>query len=514
MAVPSAQNIGWILTVLLCCQPCRLFSQTQSVYPEGYYAFEESTSIYKKPPTVRKPPYFRADVPCPGEDPVGRFSPGDTLCGDLNKGFIPRNPMGPTPFKEPYPFDVIKNKTLKFLGRALPFLRRDVNLPKVARFVGAPVSYREPGGFDYHQIPLRYHRNRRSTQRNATQRATASGRDLCHHRSRIWCSVSNALREGKLPHTVLSLLADVLSDGSTSTPPPAAPDSKTHQLVSLLAALAADGIQKASGGPPTAQTEEGQDRSPLSHIVSVVTGASSDDFSPVGLMIDLMAHGQGPLAYLSNLFPARRRRPASQGTDQPSASETSKVETGLPPTPCPSVEDYVTPTFARNYRGVWKYVVQIPNEGYFTQTVQRTKCVRNRCDFTDGVCHESPRWVSLLVAEVFYPDTYFPTSSPSTTSGHPYQNEIPPVEDFSSFQQYLKRRVGQSEAAGRPQAHRPAVSRPKENCDGYDQIGCYLIRVYYDWFLVNGSCKCWKPSGARLFKSQSDPNPKTNPPAN
>lgn len=33
-----------------------------------------------------------------------------------------------------------------------------------------------------------------------------------------------------------------------------------------------------------------------------------------------------------------------------------------------------------------------------------------------------------------------------------------------------------------------------EECDGYDNNGCYIIRVYYDWFLVNGSCKCWKPN--------------------
>lgn len=75
-----------------------------------------------------------------------------------------------------------------------------------------------------------------------------------------------------------------------------------------------------------------------------------------------------------------------------------------PPTPCPSVEEYISPTFARNYQGNWKYVVQIPNEGYFTQTIQRTSCVRQKCEFTEGVCHESPRWVSLLVAEIYYPN--------------------------------------------------------------------------------------------------------------
>ena len=46
-----------------------------------------------------------------------------------------------------------------------------------------------------------------------------------------------------------------------------------------------------------------------------------------------------------------------------------------PLTPCPSSVEYVTPVFARNYQGVWRYVVQIPYEGYFTQTVEITQCL-------------------------------------------------------------------------------------------------------------------------------------------
>lgn len=45
-----------------------------------------------------------------------------------------------------------------------------------------------------------------------------------------------------------------------------------------------------------------------------------------------------------------------------------------PPTPCPAKIEYATPVFARNYQGLWRYVVQIPYEGYFTQTVEVTKC--------------------------------------------------------------------------------------------------------------------------------------------
>lgn len=59
-------------------------------------------------------------------------------------------------------------------------------------------------------------------------------------------------------------------------------------------------------------------------------------------------------------------------TEQSSRSSSGN---SLPPTPCPSMEEYVTPVYARNYQGVWKYVVQIPQEGYLTQTIQQTSCM-------------------------------------------------------------------------------------------------------------------------------------------
>ena len=49
----------------------------------------------------------------------------------------------------------------------------------------------------------------------------------------------------------------------------------------------------------------------------------------------------------------------------------------------------------------------------------------------------------------------------------------------------LSNKGGGGEAAGGGQ-------QQQQHCDGYDKIGCYVVRVYYDWFLVNGSCKCWK----------------------
>lgn len=61
------------------------------------------------------------------------------------------------------------------------------------------------------------------------------------------------------------------------------------------------------------------------------------------------------------------------GNDIPSLANLNSLES--PMTPCPSAVEYVTPVFAKNYQGVWRYVVQIPYEGYFTQTVEVVKCL-------------------------------------------------------------------------------------------------------------------------------------------
>ena len=46
----------------------------------------------------------------------------------------------------------------------------------------------------------------------------------------------------------------------------------------------------------------------------------------------------------------------------------------------------------------------------------------------------------------------------------------------TDYNQYLLKRSGSQEV----------------NCDGQDELGCYNVRLYYDWFLIPGSCKCWK----------------------
>lgn len=69
--------------------------------PEGYYAFVESPNA--EPPRVRPPPYSHAPVDCrEDQDRTPHVSPFN-LCGDLNKGSIPRNPMGQNVLGAPYP---------------------------------------------------------------------------------------------------------------------------------------------------------------------------------------------------------------------------------------------------------------------------------------------------------------------------------------------------------------------------------------------------------------------------
>lgn len=160
-----------------------------------------------------------------------------------------------------------------------------------------------------------------------------------------------------------------------------------------------------------------------------------------------------------------------------------------PPTPCPAKVEYATPVFAKNYQGIWRYVVQIPYEGYFTQTVEVTRCLQARCHYLDGGCLSSPRWVSMLVAEIYYPDAVLAPADAAAGPRTPVTASAPPpVHDFQAYQQYLQKRAGLQ--AARPDA--TTTPRPA-HCDGVDNFGCFQVRLYYDWFLIPGSCKCWRP---------------------
>jgi len=378
-------------------------------YPQGYYPFEESPA--KIPPKVRKPPYLQTQVNCPGVGSTGNEQTLDNLCGDLNKGYLPLNPIGQNVEGVSYPFELFKAKTLEFFSKTLPILKADDTLPKVARYEDNYIAQNpslfnsKPGS----RITFYHHRTSRSASDSIEKD------DL------------KTLTEAK---KVIPTPTDIKKDDKKDK------ESSTRQ---------SRGFCK--------------------------------DYNGVFCM-------------LYNALSGNKEKAADRmGGDEDIPSISAMNSLDSPMTPCPSAVEYVTPVFAKNYQGVWRYVVQIPYEGYFTQTVEVVKCLSTKCEYLDGSCLASPRWVSLLVAEIYYPDATFPNPAPNggpppaPHNRNPVQGATPP-NDYNQL--FLKRSGQFSERQG------SAANGDAESCDGHDELGCYQVRLYYDWFLIPGSCKCWK----------------------
>ncbi|XP_073961066.1 spaetzle domain-containing protein 6 isoform X2 [Choristoneura fumiferana] len=363
--------------------------------PEGYYAFVESPNA--TPPRVRPPPYRQVAAECPSAAARAHVS-AHNLCGDLNRGLIPRNPMGQNPNGEPYPFELLRNHTLRFLSRTLPVLRADDTLPRVAH-----VSHANP--------PHAQH----ATHAHLAQQDT------------------NSLEE-RMKRSVSEALSGAVPDG---------------------AALEAEHRSEAPR-----------------------ESRKFCDGGGVFCMLYRAINGESSSAGVE-----RREDP---GPAPHASAQTAQRYEG-PPTPCPARVEYATPVFARNYQGVWRYVVQIPYEGYFTQTVEVTRCMQSRCHYLDGGCLSSPRWVSLLVGELHYPAPAAPAPAAGATPTPTQQARPYNDQQYQEYQQYLQKRAGAPADAPGAAPDKPA------HCDGHDEMGCFQVRLYYDWFLVPGSCKCWRP---------------------
>ncbi|XP_022910290.2 uncharacterized protein [Onthophagus taurus] len=367
--------------------------------PEGYYAFIESPNA--EPPRVRPPPYSFSAVNCREEiEKVPNNAPFN-LCGDLNKGSIPKNPMGQNVMGSPYPFDLIKNMTLKYLSRTLPILKADQTLPKVAQLQDDGINENTIGTYSKANDRIRRdvkeneekHKDEIKKGEEDLKIKTRKSRKFCDQGG-VWCM-----------------------------------------------------LYKAINGDPNSQ--------PTS----------------------------------SSQMPIERR------DDVPTRYEG-------PPTPCPAKVEYATPVFAKNYQGIWRYVVQIPYEGYFTQTVEVTRCLQSRCHYLDGGCLSSPRWSSLLVAEIYYPDTVLSSSDLGNPQRSPVSASQPPsVQDFQNYQQYLHKRAGLQAAPV------DATTQKPMHCDGIDNLGCFQVRLFYDWFLIPGSCKCWRPDYFNKYVRRKNVSP-------
>ncbi|BFG04487.1 uncharacterized protein DMAD_03451 [Drosophila madeirensis] len=382
--------------------------------PEGYYAFVESPNAV--PPRVRPPPYTFVNADCK-DVAAGKKSAVSVhnICGDLNKGQIPKNPLGQNVLGEPYPFELIRNQTLKFLSKTLPVLKADDTLPKVTQIIrDEPVEQLDNNNIDRPYPGSGSTRVRRS-------------------------------------------LPDGIESNEYSYFDPALDEENGHQQ------------QQQQRQREQQQKRAAEERKPR----KFCDGG--------GVFCTLYRAIQGDGGSAAAATPTAERR-----------EEVGPIRYEGPPTPCPAKVEYATPVFAKNYQGAWRYVVQIPYEGYFTQTVEVTRCIQARCHYLDGGCLSSPRWVSLLVAEIFYPNAEdtVPTSSTTTPT--------PSVQDFQAYQQYLQKRAGVATASDGTSSTGPngagaGAAPPDAHCDGHDELGCFQVRLYYDWFLIPGSCKCWRP---------------------
>ncbi|GJQ76762.1 hypothetical protein Trydic_g15604 [Trypoxylus dichotomus] len=377
----------------------RLVTNDSEEPPEGYYAFIEAPNA--EPPRVRPPPYTFASIECREDGVKSPHASPFNLCGDLNKGVIPRNPMGQNVLGSPYPFEIIRNMTLKYLSRTLPILKADETMPKVAQLQDESLAQNTITPYQIND------RIRRSIAKNATV---------------------------------------AIKDKS--------------QLIE----------QEVVGSP--------KDKSQLVEEQTLRQGRKFCDQGGVFCMLYKAINGE-PITSSSQ---STSQLPLERRDDAP-------VKYEGPPTPCPAKVEYATPVFAKNYQGIWRYVVQIPYEGYFTQTVEVTRCLQTRCHYLDGGCLSSPRWSSLLVAEIYYPDTVLSNSDLGNPQRSPVSASQPPsVQDFQNYQQYLHKRAGLQAAP----VDSTSTQKPS-HCDGVDNLGCFQVRLYYDWFLIPGSCKCWRP---------------------
>lgn len=137
--------------------------------------------------------------------------------------------------------------------------------------------------------------------------------------------------------SLASLLHHFSSSSSSQSPP-----SQDHK--SLIAQLAS-----AIGGSPAASEQQpAVNQQPLS--------SGTSNFNPVLAVLDYLASNSQEKSGVSSILPARRKKPMDL-EELASEAASSLAAPKAPPTPCPSLEEYIAPVFARNYQGISSVVV-------------------------------------------------------------------------------------------------------------------------------------------------------------
>jgi hypothetical protein len=113
----------------------------------------------------------------------------------------------------------------------------------------------------------------------------------------------------------------------------------SDQPAKSIASSIVSALHGGGGGSLSAQAgeESGQ----------VASGSSN--FNPMLAVLDYLASNSHEKSAVSTLLPARRKKPMD--LEELASETTPSITSKIPPTPCPSQEEYVAPVFARNYQG-------------------------------------------------------------------------------------------------------------------------------------------------------------------
>ena len=145
----------------------------------------------------------------------------------------------------------------------------------------------------------------------------------------------------------LGSLASLIHQFS-SAPSSNDPASKSSIMSQLASVLNAAGGEISGSSSPTSSSSGSSSQ--------VESGSSN--FNPVLAVLDYLASNSNDKSVISSLLPARRKKPLDLeelASEAVAAVSVNKV----PPTPCPSLEEYIAPVFARNYQGEDEGVMMI-----------------------------------------------------------------------------------------------------------------------------------------------------------
>lgn len=174
-----------------------------------------------------------------------------------------------------------------------------------------------------------------------------SGNNLLTQAVQVISAAQTAANTAQSIGSLASLLHHFSSASSPSSPSSTPGEQPSKSLMSqIAAALSSDDL---SLSPPPSSPPSSTSSSSLS---------GSSNFNPVLAVLDYLASNSNEKSAVSSLLPARRKKPMDLEELASEAAAAVSVTNKVPPTPCPSLEEYIAPVFARNYQGEFR--IRIP----------------------------------------------------------------------------------------------------------------------------------------------------------